>query len=80
MVEKNYKPFAIFCSCHDPEHTMLVYPDDNEVILTVSLNKPTLWRRIKYLLGLSPWACYFESCLTVEDVDGLKKIISYLEG
>lgn len=79
MSNKDYKPFAVFCSCRYPEHTLQAYPDDGEVVLTLSLNKPTLWTRLKYLFGLWPWSGYAETVLDKDNIEDLEKIINYLK-
>jgi hypothetical protein len=75
------KPFALFCSCSSPEHTVLVYPDseEREVYLSLQMNRPSLLTRVKYLLGLSPWSGYVEVVLGKDSVEDLKKILKCIE-
>lgn len=77
-LSKDYQPFASMCSCYSPEHTVSVYPDDGEVYITFQLNKPSLWERLKYLLGIYPHQTYVEVCLDKNHIEVLERIKSYL--
>lgn len=81
---------AFWCDCHDYDHISIIsywYNSDpqfndheKQVFLSMKLNKPTLWQRIKYLFGWSEWSGYFEFMITKDSgLKELKEVVEFLE-
>ena len=70
--------FHTICSCSTPEHTLHwhYFPETDELMLSVNLNKFTFWRRlvagIKYIFGYTcPYGHFDEVLVNREQREAL---------
>ena len=74
------------CDCHSSEHQFIIrkFDDEEEVYLTIHLNKKPLLKRIKYafkyIFGYqSRYGAFDEIILNPEDADRLQNVVNSLK-
>lgn len=84
------KQLLLLCSCHSPEHQMIVHLDDGgdmfapEAYVHIHLIRQSFWYRliyaIKYVLGYkSKYGAWDEFMLDKSHAESLRKIAKHLD-